>query len=129
MKSIKGHISTFALGALLFFQSNAEAMPRMWRSTSGNVDRVYQDRNTIILITDEQKKVMLITWKERTRVYRNGKRVDDFALQEGSHVSLNYRTSLFGERWATKIVLTDVKEGSGKVEEFEAEVILQNFQR
>ena len=110
---------------MLFLQSKAEAMPRMWRSACGTVDRIYQDQSTIILITDEKKRVLLITWKDRTQVYRNGKRVKELDLKEGSHLCLHYRAPMFGERWATKIVLNDTKSEGGKTGEGQSGLVAQ----
>ena len=103
---MKISVFTLLLGVFLVFGTQVQAMPRMWRSICGKVDRIYPDEKIAIIITeDKKKKVMLFTWNKRTRAYRNGMPVDKVEFKEGERLCLRYRTPLIGERWATKVFL------------------------
>ena len=104
--NMKISVFTLLLGVFLVSGTQVQAMPRMWRSICGKVDRIYPDEKIAIIITeDKKKKVMLFTWNKRTRAYRNGTPVDKVEFKEGEQLCLHYRTPLFGERWATKVLL------------------------
>ena len=106
MNNMKISVFTLLLGVFLVTGTQVQAMPRMWRSICGKVDRIYPEEKTAILITeDKKKKVMLITWNKRTRAYRNGAPVDKVEFKEGEQLCLHYRAPLFGKRWATKVFL------------------------
>lgn len=89
MKPAQKIIWTCVLGVFLYSATPVEAMPRLWRKACGTVDRMYSSKKLFVLITDDKNRVLLVSWKKRTRVYRDGERVEEF-----------------GERWATKILLT-----------------------
>merc|ERR1711916_200181 len=97
MNKMKISVFTLLLSMFLLTGMEVHAMPRMWRSVCGKVDRVYADEKTAVLITkDKKRKIMLITWNKRTRVYRNGALVEKVEFKEGEQICLHYRTPLFG---------------------------------
>lgn len=106
MKPAQKVIWTCVLGVFLYSATPVEAMPRLWRKACGTVDRMYSSKKLFVLITDDKNRVLLVSWKKRTRVYRDGEREEEVDIKEGDHLCLHYRSPLFGERWATKILLT-----------------------
>jgi hypothetical protein len=106
MKPSQKIIWTCVLGVFLYSATPVEAMPRLWRKACGTVDRMYSSKKLFVLITDDKNRVLLVSWKKRTRVYRDGERVEEVDIKEGDHLCLHYRSPLFGERWTTKILLT-----------------------
>lgn len=106
MNNLKISVFTLLMGVFLVTGTQVQAMPRMWRSICGKVDRIYPEEKMAVLITeDKKKKVMLFTWNKRTRAYRNGVPVAKVEFKEGEQLCLHYRTPLFGERRATKVFL------------------------
>ena len=99
----------------LLSEVSVEAMPRLWRSACGTVCHIDPCRNTMVLVTEKNKELVVI-WKKRTRIYRDGKRIKELEFKEGEYICLHYRSPLFGKRWATKILLQNSKKGVLKKE-------------
>lgn len=109
MKPVQKAIWAFGLVVFLYSTMPAEAMPRLWRKACGTVGRMYSSKKLFSVITDDNNRVFLVSWNKRTRVYLNGERVEEVDIKEGDHLCLHYRTPLFGNRWATKILLIQAK--------------------
>jgi hypothetical protein len=88
----------------LFAPAAAVAMPPLSREWCGTVTAVDAAERTLT-VSDARGRPLALRWDERTRFVEGAQFTSAAAMSCGATVEVRYRSPLFGERYASKVVL------------------------
>lgn len=92
---------------LTIIAGDASARPPQPRTESGVVESVDHTTRALRLRRVNGCERLTVVWDRRTRFVAEDRLSTASRLQPGGRARVSYRTPFFGERYATKIVLTD----------------------
>lgn len=104
-RKLKGRL--FLVLLLAAFAGDASARPPRPHTESVVIESVDHTMHALRLLPADGCERLTVVWDRRTRFVAGDRLSTASRLQPGGRADVSYRTPFFGERYATKIVLTD----------------------
>ena len=93
--------------ALLSFGTQVFARRPPARIQHGIVETLDQGARVLTLRPDDGSTTLTLTWDKRTRFFVHSRLTAETGLSKGAHVTLWYRSPIFGPRYVERIVVRD----------------------
>ena len=99
-------LALMAVAIVIFQPMKCQAASARSREISGVVQTVNTSKHLLTLKLYENKRPLAVAWTPHTEFLRGSKLVGIEKLQPGVPARIYYRSPFFGNRYATKVILS-----------------------